>query len=47
MNWLHGAWAVFSKDLRLELRSRYAINMLLMFVLASILLVLFAVGSET
>ena len=44
--WLHGAWAVFSKDLKLELRSRYAINMLLMFVLASILLVLFAVGSE-
>ena len=44
--WLHGAWAVFAKDLKLELRSRYAINMLLMFVLASILLVLFAVGRE-
>lgn len=46
MNWLAGAWAVFEKDLKLELRSRYAINMLLMFVLASLLLVLFAVGQE-
>ena len=44
--WLHGAWAVFAKDLKLELRSRYAINMLLMFVLAALLLVLFAVGQE-
>ncbi len=46
MDWLHGAWAVFSKDLKLELRNRYAINMLLMFVLAALLLVLFAVGQE-
>lgn len=46
MNWLVGAWAVFEKDLRLELRSRYAINMLLMFVVASLLLMLFAVGQE-
>lgn len=44
--WLSGAWAVFEKDLKLELRSRYAINMLLMFVLSSLLLVLFAVGQE-
>ncbi len=44
MNWMHGAWAVFEKDVRLELRSRYAINMLLMFVLAALLLVLFALG---
>lgn len=46
MDWLRGAWAVFEKDFKLELRSRYAINMLLMFVLASLLLVLFAVGQE-
>ncbi len=45
-NWFYGAWAVFSKDAKLELRSRYAINMLLMFVLAALLLVLFAVGQE-
>ena len=44
--WFHGAWAVFSKDAKLELRSRYAINMLLMFVLAALLLVLFAIGRE-
>ena len=29
MSWLHGTWAVLEKDLRLELRSRYALNMLL------------------
>lgn len=46
MTWLSGAWAVFEKDVRLELRSRYAINMLLVFVLAALLLVLFAVGQE-
>jgi heme exporter protein B len=46
MTWLHGAWAVFLKDLRLELRSRYAINALLMFVASSLLLVLFSVGQE-
>ncbi len=45
--WLHGTIAVFLKDLRLELRNRYAINMLLLFVLSSLLLVLFSVGQET
>jgi heme exporter protein B len=47
MNWLTGAWAIFLKDLRLELRSRYALNMLLMFVLTSLLLILYAVAQET
>lgn len=46
MHWLTGAWAVFRKDVRLELRSRYAVNTLLMFVLAALLLVAFAVGRE-
>lgn len=46
MTWLHGAWAVFMKDARLELRSRYATNMLLMFVLSALFLVLFAIGQE-
>lgn len=45
-DWLHGAWAVFAKDLKLELRSRYAINMLLMFVLGSLLLMVFAIGQQ-
>ncbi|MDX1530337.1 MAG: heme exporter protein CcmB [Rhodothermales bacterium] len=44
MDWLHGAWAVFLKDLRLELRTRYAVNALLLFVASSLLLVVFAVG---
>lgn len=46
MKWLAATWAIFIKDLQLELRSRYAINMLLMFVLSSLLLILFAVGQE-
>jgi heme exporter protein B len=46
LTWFSGAWAVFEKDARLELRSRYAINMLLMFVLASLLLMLFAIGQD-
>jgi len=39
-----GTWAVFEKDLRLELRTRYALNALLLFVLSSLLLILFSVG---
>lgn len=46
MDWLSGAWAVFRKDVRIELRSRYAVNALLMFVLAALLLVLFAIGQQ-
>jgi heme exporter protein B len=46
MNWIAGAWAVFEKDLRLELRTRYALNTLLMFVASLLLLVLFAIGGE-
>ncbi len=44
--WLAGAWAVFEKDLCLELRNRHAVGVLLMFVLASILLIFFAAGQE-
>jgi heme exporter protein B len=44
-NWTAGAWAVFRKDLRLELRSRYALSTLLLFVLATTLVVLFGIGS--
>ena len=46
MNWFRGSWAVLQKDLRLEMRSRYALNMLLMFVLSSLLLIAFSVGKE-
>jgi heme exporter protein B len=44
--WLAGSWAVFEKDVKLELRSRYAINMLLMFVVSVIALILIAIGRE-
>jgi len=44
MDWLAGTWAVFRKDLRIELRNRYGINTLLLFVLGALLLVMFAVG---
>jgi len=46
MDWLAGTWAIFRKDLRVELRTRYALNSLLLFVLGSLLLVLFAVGPQ-
>lgn len=46
MDWIYGAWAVFEKDVRLEMRSRYALNMLLMFVLSSLLLIAFAIGQD-
>lgn len=44
--WIAGAWAIFEKDWRLEMRTRYAFNALLMFVLSSLLLILFAVGQS-
>jgi heme exporter protein B len=46
MDWLAGTWAIFRKDLRIELRNRYGINSLLLFVLGTLLLVLFAVGPQ-
>ena len=42
--WLYGAWAVFAKDAMLELRSRHAINVLVIFVLATLLLLAVAAG---
>ena len=46
MDWLAGAWSVFRKDLRIELRSRYAANTLLLFALGALLLIAFAVGPQ-
>lgn len=42
--WIRGATAVFLKDVRLEMRTRYAVNMLLLFVLSALLLMAFAAG---
>ncbi|MFP4228829.1 MAG: heme exporter protein CcmB [Salinivenus sp.] len=46
MDWLAGSWAVFRKDVRIELRTRYAVNALLLFALGALLLILFAVGPQ-
>jgi heme exporter protein B len=44
VDWIAGAWAVFAKDARLELRTRVALGALAMFVAASLLLVWLALG---
>ncbi len=41
------AFAVFSKDLASELRTRYAINALLMFVVVTLAVIMFALAGET
>lgn len=46
MNWLAGTWAILRKDLRVELRNRYAVNPLLLFVLGALMLVLFSIGPQ-
>lgn len=46
MDLFQGISAVLSKDLQSELRSRYAINTVLAFVGASLLLILFALNAE-
>jgi heme exporter protein B len=44
VSWLSGAIAVLAKDVQLELRSRYALNTLLLFAVSSLLIVAFAIG---
>lgn len=44
LDWIAGAWAVFAKDARLELRTRVALGALVMFVAASLLLVWLSLG---
>jgi len=46
MDWLTGAWAIFRKDVRIEFRSRYAVNSILLFALGALLLVSFALGPQ-
>lgn len=40
------AWALFKKDWESELRTRYAINALAMFILVTISVILFSIGQE-
>ena len=44
--WWHGTGAVFRKDLKLELRSRYVLSTLLIFVLSALLLILLVTGQD-
>ncbi len=44
--WLSAAWALLQKDLQLELRSRYVVNVLLVFVLSALLVVALAAGGD-
>lgn len=46
MNFIKGITAILAKDLQTELRSRYAINTVLAFVGASLLLILFALNAD-
>ena len=41
------AWHVFLKDLRSELRTRYALNALIMFVVTTLSVILFSIGNES
>ncbi len=41
------AMSIFRKDLRSEIRTRYALNALLMFVVTTLSVVLFSIGNET
>jgi heme exporter protein B len=45
-SWLRSAMSVFRKDVRSELRTRYAISALAMFVVTTISVIVFALGSE-
>lgn len=46
MNWLQTTLSVFKKDLRIEFRTRFAVNMVLAFVVASLLLILFTLRAQ-
>ncbi len=45
-NWISGAVAVFRKDLRLESRNKSVLGTLIVFVLGTLFLVVFAAGKE-
>jgi len=44
---MRGATAVFTKDLHAELRTRYALNALIMFVVVTLSIILFSTAGET
>jgi heme exporter protein B len=46
MIWLNSTWALVVKDIRSELRTRYALNALFMFVVTSVATILFALRED-
>lgn len=46
VGWIGKAFAVYSKDLRLELRTRYALNAILMFGITTLAVVSFSLGQS-
>ncbi len=46
MTWSRSVYAIFMKDWRSELRTRYAMSALAMFVVTTISIILFSLGSE-
>ena len=46
MNFIVSTWAIVVKDVRSELRTRYALNALLMFVVTSVATILFALRDD-
>ena len=40
-------WTIFKKDLKSELRTRYALNALIMFVITTLSVILFSLGNES
>jgi heme exporter protein B len=44
--WLRSVTAIFLKDLRSELRTRYAVSALVMFVVTTIAIIMFSLGQE-
>src|SRR5512139_1359149 len=45
-SWVRSVVAVFLKDWRSELRTRYAMSALVMFVITTIAILMFSIGSE-
>jgi heme exporter protein B len=44
LSWLRGAWAILAKDIRSEVRTRSALNAVLLFTIVTLTMVSFAVG---
>jgi heme exporter protein B len=46
MDWIATSFSVFKKDVQIEFRTRFAVNMVLAFVVASLLLILFTLKAQ-